>query len=239
MAVLPDVHPTAVVSCAAEVADDVRIGPYAVIHAGVRLATGVTIDAHAVIGGEPQDLSFAGGPTCLEIGANTAVREGAVIHRATSAARPTRIGADCLIMGQTHIGHDCWLGDGVVVCQQAALSGHVTVDSDAVLGGKCGVHQHVRIGSRAMVGAMAKVTRDVLPFCAVDGFPATHRSLNVIGLRRAGIVGDDYRALRAAFHRLRAGEELADDCTALVAELSKFLAARSLRGIAPFYRAAG
>jgi UDP-N-acetylglucosamine acyltransferase len=191
-----------------------------------------------VLGGDPQDLSFTGGPTCLEIGANTAVREGAIIHRATTAARPTRIGADCLIMGQTHIGHDCWIGDGVVVAQQSALAGHVTVGDGVVVGGKCGVHQHVRIGSRAMIGAMAKVTRDVLPFCAVDGIPATHRALNVIGLRRAGIVGDDYRALRAAFHLLRAGEEIPDGCTALVATLAEFLAGRSLRGISPFHREA-
>nr|WP_042183526.1 DapH/DapD/GlmU-related protein [Kibdelosporangium sp. MJ126-NF4]CEL15591.1 Acyl-[acyl-carrier-protein]--UDP-N-acetylglucosamine O-acyltransferase [Kibdelosporangium sp. MJ126-NF4]CTQ98255.1 Acyl-[acyl-carrier-protein]--UDP-N-acetylglucosamine O-acyltransferase (EC 2.3.1.129) [Kibdelosporangium sp. MJ126-NF4] len=238
MADLVGVHPTAVVSSAADVADDVRIGPYAVIHAGVRLAHGVRIDSHAVIGGEPQDSSFTGGPTWVEIGRNTAVREAAVIHRATTPLRPTRIGADCLIMGQTHIGHDCWIGDGVVVSQLAAIAGHVTVGDDVVIGGMSGVHQHVRIGRRAMVGAMAKVNRDVLPFSAVDGNPATHRALNAIGLRRAGIVGDDYAALRAAFRRLRAGEELGNS-TALVACLAEFLAARSLRGISPFYREIG
>ncbi|WP_202818999.1 hypothetical protein [Actinosynnema sp. ALI-1.44] len=219
----------------ADVADDVQVGPYAVIHAGVRLASGVRVDAHAVIGGDPQVLSFSLGGTCLEIGRNTAVREGAIIHRSTTPARPTRIGADCLIMGQTHISHDCWVGDSVVVCQQSALAGHVTVADHAVIGGMTGVHQHVRIGSRAMVGAMAKVTRDVLPFCAVDGNPATHRALNVIGLRRAGIRGDEYAALRAAFHRLRAGEE-PDDSTELVGTLKKFVAERSLRGISSFYR---
>ncbi|ALG09596.1 acyl-ACP--UDP-N-acetylglucosamine O-acyltransferase [Kibdelosporangium phytohabitans] len=235
MAELPGVHPTAVVADDVELADDVRIGPYAVIHDGVRLAPGVRIDAHAVIGGEPQDLSFAGGRTCLEIGRGTAVREGAVIHRSTTPDRPTRIGASCLIMGQSHIGHDCWVGDGVVVCQQSALAGHVTVGDHAVIGGMTGVHQHVRVGSRAMVAAMAKVNRDVLPFSAVDGNPATHRALNAVGLRRAGIRGDEYAALRAAFHRLREGQDPGDS-TELVGVLKDFLAARSTRGISPFHR---
>lgn len=235
MGVAQRVHSTAVVSSAAEVADDVEIGPYAVVHAGVRLAPGVRIDAHAVIGGEPQDLSFTGGVTYLEVGRDTAIREGAVIHRATTSARPTRIGAKCLIMGQTHIGHDCWIGDGVVVSQQAGIAGHVTIGDGAVIGGMCGVHQHVRIGTQAMVAAMAKVNRDVLPFCAVDGNPATHRALNVVGLRRAGVANADYRALRSAFQRLRAGQEL-DDVGGLVDQLAQFLAEKSLRGIASFQR---
>lgn len=230
-----EVHPTAVVSSAAELAEDVSIGPYAVVHAGVRLASGVKVDAHAVIGGDPQDLSFAGGLTYLEIGPNTAIREGAIIHRATTAASPTRIGANCLIMGQTHISHDCRIGDGVVVAQQTAIAGYVTVGDGAVIGGMCGVHQHVRIGARAMVAAMAKVTRDVLPFCAVDGNPATHRAVNVVGLRRSGIADADYQALRAAFHRLRARKDLGDE-QGLVGQLAEFLATRSRRGIAPFYR---
>jgi UDP-N-acetylglucosamine acyltransferase len=229
-----EVHPTAVVSSAAQLAQDVSIGPYAVVHAGVRLAAGVKIDSHAVIGGDPQDLSFTGGRTYVEIGPNTAIREGAIIHRATTAAVPTRIGANCLIMGQTHIGHDTQIGDGVVIAQQTALAGHVTVGDGAVIGGICGVHQHVRIGAQAMVAAMAKVTRDVLPFCAVDGNPATHRALNVVGLRRSGVT--DYRALRVAFHRLRAREEL-DNEDGLVGQLAEFLAARSVRGIAAFRRA--
>ncbi len=227
------IHPTAVVAAEAELADDVVIGPYAVVHAGVRLASGVQIDAHAVIGGAPQDLTFPGGTTYVEIGPRTVVREGAIIHRATSAETPTRIGARCLIMGQTHIGHDCQLGDGVVIAQQTALGGHVSVDDDAVVGGMTAVHQYVRIGTRSMVGAMAKVNRDVLPFSAVDGNPATHRALNIVGLRRTGTT--DFRALRAAFGRLRAHEEL-EDGTGLVEELRVFLAAESVRGIASFAR---
>lgn len=229
------IHPTSVVSGDAELAAGVQIGPYAVVHAGVRLGAGVRIDAHAVIGGDPQDLSFRGGPTGLEVGRGTVIREAAIVHRATTAARPTYIGADCLIMGQTHVGHDCHIDDGAVISQGTVLGGHVSVGAGAVIGGLCGIHQHVRIGQRAMVGAHAKVSRDVLPFCAVDGNPATHRALNVVGLRRAGIPPAEYRALREALNRLRTGSGL-DAADGIVGQLSSFAAAQSRRGISAFAR---
>ncbi|MFL6124780.1 hypothetical protein [Actinophytocola sp.] len=230
------IHPTAVVSWDAVVADDVVIGPYAVVHPYVRLAPGVRIDAHAVVGGDPQDLSFAGGITWLSVGPRTVIREAAIVHRATRPDVPTRIGASCLIMGQVHISHDADVGDRVVVAQRTALAGHVTVGSDAVIGGMTAVHQHVRIGTRAMVGALAKVTRDVLPFCAVDGNPATHRALNVVGLRRAGFSAADRRELRAAYNRLRAGLPL-EDRAGLVGQLAEFLDVPSRRGISAFDKA--
>jgi UDP-N-acetylglucosamine acyltransferase len=229
------VHPTAVVSSAAVIADDVEIGPYAVVHPYVRLAPGVRVDAHAVLGGDPQDLSFMGGVTWLEIGQGTVIREAAIVHRATSPDVPTRIGASCLIMGQVHISHDSHIGDRVVVAQRTAIAGHVTVEPDAVIGGMTAVHQHVRIGRAAMVGALAKVTRDVLPFCAVDGNPATHRALNVVGLRRAGVSVAECRVLRQAYNRLRSGLTL-DDHTGLVGQLAEFLDMPSRRGISAFSR---
>jgi UDP-N-acetylglucosamine acyltransferase len=232
---LSQIHPTAVVSGDAVVADDVVIGPYAVVHPYVRLASGVRVDAHAVLGGDPQDLSFTGGATWLEVGRGTVIREGAIVHRATGPDTPTRVGASCLIMGQVHISHDVRIGDGVVVAQRTALAGHVTVESDAVIGGMTAVHQHVRIGRLAMVGAMAKVTRDVLPFCAVDGNPATHRALNVVGLRRAGFSVADCRVLRQAYNRLRSGLPL-DDRMGLVGQLAEFLELPSRRGISTFSR---
>jgi UDP-N-acetylglucosamine acyltransferase len=223
------------VSGDAVIADDVVIGPYAVVHPYVRLASGVRVDAHAVIGGDPQDLSFAGGVTWLEVGRGTVIREAAIVHRATRPDVPTRIGASCLIMGQVHISHDSQVGDRVVVVQRAALAGHVTVESDVVIGAMTGVHQHVRIGRWAMVGGCAKVTRDVLPFCAVDGNPATHRALNVVGLRRAGVSVEDCRVLRRAYNRLRDGASL-DDSVGLVGQLAEFLDTPSRRGISAFNR---
>ncbi|MBB6569749.1 acyl-[acyl-carrier-protein]--UDP-N-acetylglucosamine O-acyltransferase [Kribbella sandramycini] len=231
------IHPTAVVDGGAELAGDVVVGAYAVVHGGVRLGAGVWVDAHAVVGGAPQDLGFRGGRTLVEVGAGTAIREGAIVHRSTDVERPTRIGAGCLIMGQTHLGHDCQVGDGVVITQQAALGGHVSVGDGAVVGGMAAVHQRVRIGARAMVGALAKVTRDVLPFSSVDGNPATHRALNVVGLRRSEVTDADIRALRAAFGQLRTGGEVSGEHV-LVQELAEFLQAESARGIAPFARGA-
>ncbi|QUQ66461.1 acyl-ACP--UDP-N-acetylglucosamine O-acyltransferase [Kutzneria sp. CA-103260] len=227
------VHPSAVVAPEAELADDVVIGPYAVVHGCVRLAAGVRVDAHAVLGGDPQDLAFAGGPTGVEIGPDTVIREAAIVHRATTSV-PTRIGAGCLIMGQVHVAHDCQLGDGVIVSQATSLGGHVVIDDRAVVGGMCGVHQHVRIGRQAMVGAMSKVTRDVLPFCGVDGIPATHRALNVVGLRRSGMPPAEYNQLRLVFDRLRDGHELESWTDGPVAQLVEFLAGPSRRGISPF-----
>jgi UDP-N-acetylglucosamine acyltransferase len=230
------IHPTAVVSDGAVIAEDVEIGPYAVIRPFVRLAQGVRVDAHAVLGGEPQDLSFAGGVTWLEVGRGTVIREAAIVHRATSPGVPTRIGASCLIMGQVHISHDAQIGDRVVVAQQSALAGHVSVEPDAVIGGMTAVHQHVRIGRRAMVGAYAKVTHDVLPFFAVDGNPATHRALNVVGLRRAGVSVEECRVLRRAYNRLRSGLTL-EDRTGLAGAIGEFLDVSSRRGISAFHRA--
>jgi len=223
------------VSDGAVIAEDVVIGPYAVVHPHVRLAAGVRVDAHAVLGGDPQVMSFAGGPTWVEVGPGTVIREAAIVHRSTRADVPTRIGAACLIMGQVHISHDAEVGDRVVVTQRTALAGHVTVGSDAVIGGMTAVHQHVRIGHRAMVGAFAKVTRDVLPFCAVDGNPATHRALNVVGLRRAGFSAQDCRVLRQAYNRVRSGLPL-DDRAGLVGQLAEFLDVPSRRGISGFGR---
>jgi UDP-N-acetylglucosamine acyltransferase len=232
---LVHLHPTAVVSSDAVIADDVVIGPYAVVHAHVRLARGVRVDAHAVLGGDPQDLSFAGGVTWLEVGPDTVIREAVIVHRATAPDTPTRIGAACLIMGQVHVGHDAQVGDRVVVAQHTVLAGHVSVGPDAVIGGMSAVHQHVRIGRRAMVGGFAKVTRDVLPFCAVDGNPATHRALNAVGLRRAGVSAEDRRVLRQAYNRLRDGRPV-DDRAGLAGQLAEFLGMPSRRGISAFNR---
>lgn len=229
------IHPTAVVSGDAVIADDVVIGPYAVVHPYVRLAAGVRVDAHAVLGGDPQDLSFPGGVTWLEVGQGTVVREAAIVHRATTPDVPTRIGASCLIMGQVHISHDAQVGDRVVVVQRTAIGGHVTVGSDVMIGGMVAVHQHVRIGRMAMVGATAKVTRDVLPFCAVDGNPATHRALNAVGLRRAGFSAEDRRVLRQAYNRLRSGLSLTEG-VGLVGQLAEFVDTPSRRGLSPFNR---
>lgn len=247
------IHPTAVVSPSAQIGPGVEIGPYCVVEgpcvleAGVilgayvvirpyvRLGAGVRVAPHAVLGGEPQDLSFKGQETWLEVGERTVIREGVILHRSTREDRPTRIGADCYLMAHSHVAHDCQVEDGVILTNAVNLAGHVEVGEKAVLGGMTGVHQFVRIGAYAMVGGVSKVGKDILPFALADGRPARHYRLNTVGLRRHGIGGGRYRALEQAFRTLREGGLLNGlPLTEEVARLRAFLEAPSKRGIAAF-----
>lgn len=249
------IHPTAVVSPKALLASDVKIGPYAVIegpceigpgvqigahaviHAFVRLGAGVKVGPHAVLGGEPQDLSFKGQETWLEVGANTLLREGVTLHRSTREDRPTRVGFDCYLMGYSHVGHDAQVGNGVILTQSVAVAGHVEIGDYVVAGGMAGMHQFVRIGSRAMIGGLAKVTRDVLPFTLADGQPALHYRLNTVGLRRAGITDQRYKALEQAFRAVREGRLLEGlPETEEIHTLKAFLAGPSKRSLSGFVR---
>jgi len=249
------IHPTAVISPKAQLAPDVTVGPYVVIegtceigpgvelgahvviHPFVRLSAGVKVGPHAVLGGVPQDLSFRGQETWLEVGSNTILREGVILHRSTREEQPTRIGSNCYLMGHVHVGHDAQVGHGVILTQGVAVAGHVEIGDYAVVGGLAGIHQFVRIGHRAMVGGLTKVTQDILPFALAEGIPALHYRLNTVGLRRAGIVGERYRVLEQAFRAVREGrplDELPD--TEEVRTLKAFLAVPSKRYLSGFAR---
>lgn len=251
----PSIHPTAVVSPQARLAQDVVVGPYVVIEGyceigprvevashvviqpWVRLAEGVRVGPHSVLGGAPQDLSYQGEETWLEVGANTLIREAVTLHRSTKPGHPTRIGEDCYLMGHVHVGHDCQVGNGVILTQEVALGGHVQVGDYAVIGGLVGVHQFVRIGSRAMIGAISKVSRDIYPFTLADGHPAQHYRLNTLGLRRAGISGERYHSLERAFRALREGQPISSlPGTPEIEQLKGFIAAPSKRGYSGFIR---
>jgi UDP-N-acetylglucosamine acyltransferase len=247
------IHPTAVVSPKAQLAPDVKVGPYTVIegpceigpgvelgshvviHPFVRLLAGVKVGPHAVLGGEPQDLSFRGQETWLVVGENTVLREGVILHRSTREEQPTRIGAGCYLMGQVHVGHDVQVGDGVILTQGVAVAGHAEIGDYAVIGGLAGIHQFVRIGTRAMVGGLSKITQDILPFTLAAGSPALHYRLNTVGLRRAGITGERYRVLEQAFRAMREGRSLeALPDTEELQALRAFLAAPSRRHLSGF-----
>jgi UDP-N-acetylglucosamine acyltransferase len=251
-----EIHPTAVVHSGVDLADDVRIGPYSIVEEDVTIGVGTHIRAHAVVkryttlgadnqvhegavlGGEPQDVSFQGGPSTLRIGDRNRIREGVTIHRA-GAGRETVIGSDCFLTAYAHVAHDCRVGDGVVMANNVALAGHVTIGDRAFLGGGAMVHQFCRVGRLAMVGGMSKVVQDCLPFMITDGRPARARGLNVVGLRRAGIPASQVRALKEAFRLLlrsslpleAALQRLAAIGDPLVDELADF-ARTSKRGFA-------
>jgi UDP-N-acetylglucosamine acyltransferase len=204
-ATAPSVHPTAVVDPRALLASGVEIGPYAVIGAEVELGEGCRIGPHVVIDGrvrmgrgnrvfpgaciglEPQDLKYGGAPTEVVLGDRNTIRECVTINRATAEGEQTRLGSGNLLMAYSHIGHNCRLGDRIVIANGVAVAGHVEIGDRAVIGGVLGIHQFVHIGTLAMVGGMSRIDRDVPPFMTVEGHPGRVRGLNRIGLRRSGV----------------------------------------------------
>ena len=213
------IHPTAVVSADAEVDPSAVIGPYVVIDGRVRIGADTRIMAHAVVlgsteigarnvihpgavlGGEPQDLAFAGGETFLRIGDDNVFREHAQVHRGTIAGSATVIGNGNYLMQNAHVAHNCRLGDGTIIAGGALLAGHVDVSDRAFVSGNCVVHQHVRIGRLALLRGLSRTSRDVPPFCIMDG-THTVRGANVVGLRRAGLDGSRIAAIRRAIAAL-------------------------------------
>jgi len=231
----------AVIEAGAEIGSGCHIGAHTVIHAGVTMGSNNRVYPHAVLGGDPQDVSFDGEVTRLRIGDKNVFREFVTVHRATSLEWPTRIGSNCYLMANAHVAHDCQLADKVTLTNLATLGGHVQIGERAMLGGHVPVHQFVRIGSLAMVGGNTTVRKDVLPFSLVAGEPARHYRLNSVGLRRAGVTAARLSALKAAFRALRQGRR---DLDALpdgpeIALLRAWLAAPSRRGLTGFAGADG
>ncbi|WP_408955157.1 acyl-ACP--UDP-N-acetylglucosamine O-acyltransferase [Natroniella sp. ANB-PHB2] len=215
---LNNIHETAVIESGAEIAKDVKIGPYAVIGENVKIDSGTEIGAHAVIKGwtkigknnkifngasigqEPQDLKFKGEESYLEIGNGNTIREFATVHRGTETGGGiTKVGDDNLIMAYCHVAHDCQLGNNIIMSNAANLAGHVIVEDSAVIAGLTGVHQFVRIGKMAMVGAGSKVVKDVPPYVLVDGHPASVSGINVVGLRRNEVEPGLRRKIKRAY----------------------------------------
>lgn len=212
------IHPTAVVAPGASLDRDVSVGPYAVVGPHVRAGAGARIGAHAVVDGRttlgprvrifpfasvgaaPQDLKYRDEPSTLEIGEATVVREFVSINPGTAGGgMVTRVGSGCLFMVNAHVGHDCRVGDNVVLAPGVALGGHVSIDSYAIIGGLVGVHQFVRIGESALCAAGAMVSLDVPPFCTAAGDRARLHGLNVVGLRRRGFARETIAALKHAY----------------------------------------
>jgi UDP-N-acetylglucosamine acyltransferase len=251
------VHPSACVSASARVGRDVAIGAFAVVEDEVVIGDGCEIRAHAVVrrfttlgsqnrvhegavlGGEPQDVSFGGHQTSLVIGDRNVIREGVTAHRSTKPGGATVIGSDCFLMAYAHVAHDNHVGDGAILANNVMLAGHVEIGARAFLGGGAGVHQFCRVGRLSMVGGYAKVVQDCLPFVITDGHPARARGLNVVGLRRAGFTAAQLRTLHEAYRLLlRSGlalepalEKLAALADPLADELAAFARA-SKRGFA-------
>ncbi len=211
------IHPMAVVSSKAWLDGDVAVGPYAVIGDKVKIGRGTKVGSFcviegdttvgtdckiftgAVIGSIPQDLKFDGVPSSLIIGDSNTIREYVTINLSTSLEHPTRVGNNNLIMAYSHIAHDCQIGDFCILANSATLGGHVTLGDRAVIGGLTAIHQFVRMGKMCIVGGCSKVVTDLPPYATCDGHPARFYSLNIVGLRRAGVSAEVIQRLKAAY----------------------------------------
>lgn len=219
------IHPSAVVDPAARIGPDCEIGPFCVIGPEVTLGAGVTLKSHVVLTGEteigdeteiypfavigeiPQDLKFHGEKTRLIIGARNRIREHVTMNPGTEGGGGiTRVGDDGLFMAGAHIAHDCQIGNRVIIVNNSAIAGHCVIEDDVIVGGLCGVHQWVRIGQGAIIGALSMVTNDVIPHGLVQGPRGVLDGLNLVGLKRKGVSRADITALRAAFQMLAQGE---------------------------------
>ncbi len=219
------IHPSAVVEEGASIGEGVVIGPFChigpevVLHDRVELkshvvVTGATeigeetaVFSFAVIGEIPQDLKFKGEKTRLVIGKRNRIREHVTMNTGTEGGGGvTRVGDDGLFMAGCHVAHDVQVGDRVIIVNNAALAGHCVIEDDVIIGGLSGVHQWVRIGRGAIIGAVTMVTKDVIPDGLVQAPRGKLDGLNLVGLKRRGVKRDDITALRAAFQMLAQGE---------------------------------
>lgn len=219
------IHPSAVIAQGARIGPDCSIGPFCVIGPDVVLGAGVVLKSHVVIDGDtqigaqttifpfavigeiPQDLKFAGEKTQLRIGARNRIREHVTINTGTAQGGGiTRIGDDGLFMAGCHVAHDAQIGDRVIIVNNSAVAGHCVIEDDVIIGGLCGVHQWVRVGQGAIIGAVTMVTADVVPHGLVQGPRGVLDGLNLVGLKRKGVDRADITALRAAFQQLKDGE---------------------------------
>ena len=200
------VHPNAFVDSSAELHDGVSIASGAIIGPNVVIDSGTQIGPNAVIEGktkigknnkvfpnvfiglEPQDLKYKGASTEVVIGDNNTFRECVTINKATDEGEKTIIGNNNLLMAYTHIGHNCELGNGIVLSNSVQVAGHVKVEDKAIIGGCLGIHQFVHVGYLAMIGGMTRVDRDVPPFCLAEGHPGRLRGLNRVGIKRRALI---------------------------------------------------
>lgn len=215
---MSSIHSSAVVEDGAQLGENVEIGPFCFVAATAVIGDGCRLLPHAtvlewttlgkrnmvypgaVLGGAPQDLSYAGGKSGVVTGDDCTFREGVTVHRGAAPESVTQIGHRVYMMANSHAGHNAVVGDHVILANDALLGGYARVGDFSFCGGGCAVHQHTRIGRLAMIGGVTAVTKDVPPFCIVQagGLNGVY-GLNLIGLRRAGFSADDRKLLKALF----------------------------------------
>jgi UDP-N-acetylglucosamine acyltransferase len=215
----PRVHPSSVVGAEVELAAGVEVGPLCLLDGKIRLGARTRLIGHvtilgitelgadnvlhpgAVIGDEPQDLTYTGVARSVKIGDRNIFREYSTVHRGSERGDVTIMGDDNFMMQNAHVAHDCRIGNSTIIAGGALLAGWVELGDRALVSGNCVVHQYTRIGRLAMMRGLSRTSRDVPPFCMMDG-THTLRGINVVGLKRAGISSKSIHALRHAFTAL-------------------------------------
>ncbi|MEM9277014.1 MAG: acyl-ACP--UDP-N-acetylglucosamine O-acyltransferase [Pseudomonadota bacterium] len=233
------IHPSAVIEDGAVIGNDCSIGPFCHIGPQVVLGAGAKLHSHVVIigntniapgarifpfasvGHEPQDLKYQGEATTLEIGENCLIREGVTMNPGTAGdAGKTVIGNNCYFLANSHVAHDCVIGDGVIFSNAVLLAGHCKVGSNVIIGGGAAVHQFCRIGDNAFIGGLAGVENDLIPFGMALGNRAYLGGLNLIGMKRAGVERESIHKARKVFKDIFDGSgNLAENVASVSDEL--------------------
>ncbi len=222
---MSNIHPSAIIEKGAELGNNVTIGPFCHIGAGVHLGEGAVLHSHVTIGGnthieenceffpfaaighKPQDVKYGGEPNRLEIGKNTICREYVCVHPGTGKEKAlTKIGAHCLLMLSSHVGHDCSIGEHVIISNGSQIGGHCQVNKYAIIGGMCAIHQFCRVGEYAFTAGGAIIVQDVIPFGMAVGNQAHHAGLNIVGLKRNKFSSAEIRHIHAAYTEIFHGE---------------------------------
>jgi UDP-N-acetylglucosamine acyltransferase len=213
------IHKTAIIHPNAKLGTDVKIGPFCIVGENVILGDRVELVSHVVIDGKTeigddtivypfavlgimsQDLKHqdADSMTGLRLGKRNKIREYVTIHSGTPASNGTEIGDDCQIMVNAHIGHDCKLGNGIVLSNLVQIAGHVEIEDNVIVSACSAVHQFVRIGRNAFVGGMTGIGTDVVPYSIFEGRPGVYRTINKVGLMRHGFTNDDIHAIHSVY----------------------------------------
>lgn len=217
---MPDIHPSSIVHPEAKLAPDVVVGPFCSVGKDVTLGAGCVLQSHVVVEGpstfgerntffpfsviglKSQDLKYTGEPTFLEVGSDNVFRENSTINRGTMPGCKTIIGSHNHFLVSSHVGHDCIVGDHVILSGFAGAAGHVQIGDYAILSGFAAIHQFVRIGCHSIIAGVARVVKDVPPYMIAEGHPAHTRAVNQVGLSRRGFSEEDMHALRNAYKKL-------------------------------------
>ena len=224
------IHKTAIIDSTAKIGQNVKVGPYSIIGSNVEIGEGSEIQSHvsiigntkigmnnviypfASIGNDPQDLKFNGEETKLEIGNNNKIREYVTINPGTKGGGGlTKIGNSCLFMVSSHIAHDCFVGNNVILANNVPLGGHAIIEDNVIIGGNSAVQQFTRVGRSAMIGGMCGIVRDIIPYGIALGNRCVLQGLNLIGLRRNNVPNKEIMTLSKAYKEIFKNENLTEN----------------------------